>query len=319
MPKLMRLAILDDYQGVTLALGPWEKLPHIETTLFRDTLHDQDALVARLAPFDAILAMRERTPFPAALLERLPNLKLLITTGERNRGIDAAACAARGITFCGTPSFGAPTVDLTWGLILALARGIPGQQDALRAGQWQTEVGVGLQGRTLGLLGLGKLGQKVAKVGQAFGMKTIAWSQNLTAAAAEAHGVTRVEKAELFSGADVLSVHLILSERSRGLVGAAELALMKPDAFVVNTSRGPIIEQAALIAALREGRIAGAGIDVYDIEPLPMDHPLLSAPNTVLTPHLGYVTQENYRSYFAGAVEAIQAYEAGSPIRVITG
>lgn len=319
MPKLTRLAILDDYQGVTLAMGPWERVAHVAPTVFRDTLHDQDALVARLAPFAAILAMRERTPFPAALIERLPNLKLLMTTGERNRGIDAAACAARGVTFCGTPSFGAPTVDLTWGLILSLARGIPAQQDALRAGRWQTAVGIGLQGRTLGLLGLGKLGQKVAKVGQALGMTTIAWSQNLTAQAAEAHGVTRVEKAELFAGADVLSVHLILSERSRGLVGAAELGLMKPSAFIVNTSRGPIIDQPSLIAALREGRIAGAGIDVYDMEPLPRDHPLLAAPNTVLTPHLGYVTEENYRAYFAGAVEAIQAYEMGSPIRVIAG
>lgn len=319
MPKLTRLAILDDYQGVTLAMGPWNQVSHIEATTFRDTLHDEDALVARLAPFDAILAMRERTPFTAALLQRLPNLKLLITTGERNRGIDAAACAAQGITFSGTPSFGAPTVDLTWGLILSLARGIPAQQDALRAGRWQTAVGVGLEGRTLGLLGLGKLGQKVARVGQALGMKTIAWSQNLTAQAAKAHGVMRVDKAELFAGADVLSVHLILSERSRGLVGAAELGLMKPTALLVNTSRGPIIDQPALIAALREERIAGAGIDVYDMEPLPLDHPLLAAPNTVLTPHLGYVTQENYRSYFAGAVEAIQAYEMGSPIRVITG
>jgi len=319
MPKLQRLAILDDYQGVTLSMGPWDQVSHIETTVFRDTLSDQDALVARLAPFDAILAMRERTPFSAALIERLPNLKLLMTTGERNRGIDAAACAANGITFCGTPSFGAPTVDLTWGLILSLARGIPTQQDALRAGRWQTAVGIGLEGRTLGLLGLGKLGQKVAKVGQALGMKTIAWSQNLTAQAAEAHGVTRVDKGDLFAASDVLSVHLILSERSRGLVGAAELGLMKLSAFIVNTSRGPIIDQPSLIAALKQGRIAGAGIDVYDMEPLPTDHPLLSAPNTVLTPHLGYVTEENYRSYFAGAVEAIEAYEVGTPIRVITG
>lgn len=324
MPKLQRLAILDDYQGVTLSMGPWDKVSHIETTVFRDTLHDREALVARLAPFDAILAMRERTPFPAALIERLPNLKLLITTGERNRGIDAAACAARGITFSGTPSFGAPTVDLTWGLILALARGIPAQQASLRAGTWQIAlgqagVGIGLEGRTLGLLGLGKLGQKVAKVGQALGMTTIAWSQNLTAEAAAAHGVTRVDKPALFAQSDVLSVHLILSDRSRGIVGAEDLARMKPGAFLVNTSRGPLVDQAALIAALREGRIAGAGVDVFDLEPLPLDHPLLSAPNTVLTPHLGYVTEENYRAYFAGAVEAIQAYEMGAPIRVITG
>jgi phosphoglycerate dehydrogenase-like enzyme len=324
MPKLQRLAVLDDYQGVTLSMGPWEDVSHIETTVFRDTLHDREALVARLAPFDAILAMRERTPFPAALIERLPNLKLLITTAERNRGIDAAACAARGITFSGTPSFGAPTVDLTWGLILALARGIPAQQASLRAGTWQIAlgqagVGIGLEGRTLGLLGLGKLGQKVAKVGQALGMTTIAWSQNLTAEAAAAHGVTRVDKPALFAQSDVLSLHLILSDRSRGIVGAEDLARMKPGAFLVNTSRGPLVDQAALIAALREGRIAGAGVDVFDLEPLPLDHPLLSAPNTVLTPHLGYVTEENYRAYFAGAVEAIQAYEMGAPIRVITG
>lgn len=324
MPKLQRLAILDDYQGVTLSMGPWEQVSHVETTVFRDTLQDREALVARLAPFDAILAMRERTPFPAALIERLPNLKLLMTTGERNRGIDAAACAANGVTFSGTPSFGAPTVDLTWGIILSLARGIPTQQASLRAGTWQVAlgqagVGIGLEGRTLGLLGLGKLGQRVAKVGQALGMKTIAWSQNLTAQVAQAHGVTRVDKAALFAASDVLSLHLILSDRSRGIVGAEDLARMKPSAFLVNTSRGPLVDQAALIAALREGRIAGAGIDVYDMEPLPQDHPLLSAPNTVLTPHLGYVTEENYRAYFAGAVQAIQAYEAGAPIRVITG
>jgi phosphoglycerate dehydrogenase-like enzyme len=319
MPRLTRLAILDDYQGVTLRLGPWERLSHLDITVFRDTLAEREALVERLAPFDAILAMRERTPFPRGLIERLPNLKLLITTGERNRGIDAAACAERGVVFCGTPSFGAPTVDLTWGLILGLARRIPEEQASLRAGAWQQGLGMGLEGRTLGLLGLGKLGSRVAKVGQAFGMKVIAWSQNLTAEAAAAVGVERVEKQELFARADVLSIHLILSERSRGLVGAAELAAMKPTAFLVNTSRGPIVDQAALIAALEEGRLAGAGIDVYDTEPLPPGHPLLAAPRTLLTPHLGYVTEENYRAYFAGAVEAIEAYEAGAPIRVIAG
>lgn len=319
MPRLTRLAILDDYQGVTLRLGPWERLSHLDITVFRDTLAEREALVERLAPFDAILAMRERTPFPRGLIERLPNLKLLITTGERNRGIDAAACAERGVVFCGTPSFGAPTVDLAWGLILGLARRIPEEQASLRAGAWQQGLGMGLEGRTLGLLGLGKLGSRVAKVGQAFGMKVIAWSQNLTAEAAAAVGVERVEKQELFARADVLSIHLILSERSRGLVGAQELAAMKPTAFLVNTSRGPIVDQAALIAALEEGRLAGAGIDVYDIEPLPPGHPLLSAPRTLLTPHLGYVTEENYRAYFAGAVEAIEAYEAGAPIRVIAG
>jgi lactate dehydrogenase-like 2-hydroxyacid dehydrogenase len=193
MPRLTRLAILDDYQGVTLRLGPWERLSHLDITVFRDTLAEREALVERLAPFDAILAMRERTPFPRGLIERLPNLKLLITTGERNRGIDAAACAERGVVFCGTPSFGAPTVDLTWGLILGLARRIPEEQASLRAGAWQQGLGMGLEGRTLGLLGLGKLGSRVAKVGQAFGMKVIAWSQNLTAEAGGGGGGARGE------------------------------------------------------------------------------------------------------------------------------
>lgn len=318
MPELKRLAILDDYQDVTLRLGPWERLPGLEKTVFRDTIAEREALVERLMPFDAILAMRERTPFPRALIERLPNLKLLITTGERNRGIDAAACAERGVVFSGTPSFGAPTVDLTWGLILSLARRIPEQVSALHAGQWQTRIGIGLEGRTLGVVGLGKLGTKVAKVGQALGMKVIAWSTNLTAEAAAAVGATRVEKQELFAQADVVSLHLILSDRSRGIVGAAELAAMKPGAMLVNTSRGPLVDQPALLEALHAGRIQ-AGIDVYDIEPLPAGHPLLEAPNTVLTPHLGYVTEENYRAYFQGAVEAIEAFQAGAPIRVITG
>jgi len=318
MPALQRLAILDDYQDVTLKLGPWDRLPGLEKTVFRDTIADREALVARLMPFDAILAMRERTPFPRALIERLPNLKLLMTTGERNRGIDAEACAERGIIFSGTPSFGAPTVDLTWGLILSLARRIPEQVNALHAGQWQTKIGLGLEGRTLGVVGLGKLGSKVAKVGQALGMKVIAWSTNLTAEAAAAVGAARVEKHELFAQADVVSLHLILSDRSRGIVGAAELAAMKPGAMLVNTSRGPLVDQPALLKALHAGRIQ-AGIDVYDIEPLPSDHPLLKAANTVLTPHLGYVTEENYRAYFAGAVEAIEAFQAGNPIRVIKG
>jgi len=318
MPELKRLAILDDYQDVTLALGPWDRLPGLEKTVFRDTIAEREALVARLLPFDAILAMRERTPFPRALIERLPNLKLLMTTGERNRGIDAEACAERGIVFSGTPSFGAPTVDLTWGLILSLARRIPEQVGTLHAGQWQTRIGVGLEGRTLGVVGLGKLGTKVAKVGQALGMKVIAWSTNLTAEAAAALGAARVKKHELFAQADVVSLHLILSDRSRGIVGAAELAAMKPGAMLVNTSRGPLVDQPALLEALHAGRIQ-AGIDVYDIEPLPADHPLLKAPNTVLTPHLGYVTEENYRAYFQGAVEAIEAFQAGAPIRVITG
>ncbi len=316
--NLARLAILDDYQGCALALGPWGRLPKsLAIEVFRDTLKDPDALVARLAPFDAILAMRERTPFPRVLIERLPKLRLLMTTGERNRAIDVAAAQAQGITVCGTPSFGAPTVEITWGLILNLMRGLVREEASLRAGRWQSGLGVSLEGRTLGVLGLGKLGTRVAKVAQAMGMKVIAWSPNLTAERAAEHGVTRVEKVALFSDSDVVSLHVILSERSRGIVGAEDLARMKPTAYLVNTSRGPLVDQDALIAALRDGRIAGAGLDVFDEEPLPANHPLLSAPNTVLTPHLGYATEQNFRAYFTGAVEAIEAYLAGSPIRVL--
>ena len=314
---IKRLAVLDDYQGVAMSMGPWDKLPGLEVTVFRDTLTDRAALVQRLAPFDAILAMRERTPFPRALIEALPKLRLLITTAARNRSIDAAACAERGIVFCGTPSFGDPTVDITWGLITGLVRDLPAQQAALRAGQWQTSVGWGLEGQTLGVVGLGKLGARVAKVGLAFGMKVVAWSTNLTEERAAEVGVTRVDKATLLSTADVVTLHLILSDRSRGIIGAADLAQMKRTAFIVNTSRGPLIDQDALIAALKAGTIAGAGIDVFDIEPLPKDHAILSAPNTFLTPHLGYVTQQNYRAYYQGAVEAIAAFNAGAPVRVI--
>ncbi len=323
MPQVQKLAILDDYQGVTLRHPAWSKLPHIQPTVFQDTITVQDALAARLAPFDAILAMRERTPFNAALINRLPNLRLLMTTGERNRGIDATACAARGVTFCGTSSFGAPTVEITWGLILSLMRGLPEQMSSLRAGSWQGltafgDVGRTVEGKTLGVVGLGKLGARVARVGQAFGMKVIAWSQNLTAEAAAAVGATRVEKSALMEQADVITLHLILSDRSRGIIGAEDLARMKPDAVIVNTSRGPLIDQDALLAALHAHRIGGAGLDVFDQEPLPPTHPILSAPRTVLTPHLGYVSAENYAAYFAGAVEAITAFEAGAPIRVIT-
>jgi phosphoglycerate dehydrogenase-like enzyme len=315
---LKRFAILDDYQGVALSLGRWDKLPKgVEITVFRDTITDHAALVERLKPFDAILAMRERTPFPRALIEALPNLRLIITTGGRNRSIDAAACAERGVVFCGTGTSGDPTADLTWGLILSLVRDIPRQQEALRAGRWQTHIGLGLEGKTLGVIGLGKLGGRVAKIGQAFGMKVLAWSTNLTEERAAEIGATRVDKATLLREADVVTLHLILSERSRNTITAPDLALMKQSAFIVNTSRGPLIEQAALIAALQEGRIAGAGLDVFDIEPMPADHPILSAPNTVLTPHLGYVTEQNYRTYYEVAVAATNAFLAGAPIGVI--
>jgi phosphoglycerate dehydrogenase-like enzyme len=315
---LSRLAILDDYQGVALPLGPWDQLPvGLKVEVFREHLGGPDAVVARLAPFDAILAMRERTPFPRAVVERLPNLRLLMTTGARNRSIDVAACHERDLTVCGTPSAGDATVDLTWGLILSLVRDIPNQQRSLREGRWQTGIGVGLEGKTLGCVGLGNLGSRVAKVGAALGMRVIGWSQNLTDEKAAAAGARRVDKATLMRKSDIITVHVVLSDRSRGLIGAPDLALMKPTAFLVNTSRGPIVDQDALIAALREKRIAGAGLDVFDVEPLPKDHPILSTPNTVLTPHLGYVTEDNYRTYYRSAVENILAYLEGKPIRVI--
>jgi phosphoglycerate dehydrogenase-like enzyme len=313
---LEALAILDDYQNAALGMAVWDRLPPgIRIEVFRDTLRNEAELAQRLAPFDAIVAMRERTPFPASLIQRLPRLRLLITTGERNRSIDLAACAARGITVCGTPSVGHPTVDIAWGLIISLLRDIPRQQQALRAGLWQTGLGTALEGLTLGVVGLGKLGSRVARVGQAFGMEVLAWSQNLTEEAAAQAGVRRVTKRALLEGSDVVTLHLVLSDRTRGVIGAEDLALMKPTAYLVNTSRGPLVDRAALVSALEEGRIAGAGLDVFDEEPLPRGHPLLSAPNTVLTPHLGYVTRQNYEAYFNGALEAVEAFLGGNPIR----
>jgi phosphoglycerate dehydrogenase-like enzyme len=315
---MLRVAILDDYQEAALRLADWRSLrPRAQMTAFSDHLDDLDALAERLHTFEAIVAMRERTPFRAALLERLPNLKLLITTGMRNASIDVAAARARGVTVCGTRGVGTPTAELAWGLILALLHHIPHEDRGMREGRWQTTLGIGLEGKTLGVLGLGRLGTQVAQVAKIFGMRIIAWSQNLTAERAAAAGAELVDKATLFAEADVLSIHLVLSDRTRGLVGAADLARMKPTAYLVNTARGPIVEQAALLEALQNRRIAGAGIDVYDIEPLPVDHPFRRLSNTVLTPHLGYVTEENYRVYFADAVEDIRGFLEGKPIRIV--
>jgi phosphoglycerate dehydrogenase-like enzyme len=315
---MFRVAILDDYQETALRLADWASLhPQTEITVLNTHIADREVLAKRLHDCDAIVAMRERTPFPQALLARLPNLKLLVTAGMRNAAIDIDAAASRGVTVCGTDMLPHPTAELTWGLILAFARNIAREDRAMREGKWQTTIGTGLKGKTLGLLGLGKLGAQVAAIGKAFGMASIAWSQNLAAEHAASVGVRRVDKATLFAEADVISIHLVLGERTRGLVKAEDLARMKRTAFLVNTSRGPIVEEAALIAALEEGRIGGAAIDVYDNEPLPADHPLRRLANTVLTPHLGYVTAENYRLVYGQAVEAIAAYLAGTPIRVI--
>jgi phosphoglycerate dehydrogenase-like enzyme len=284
---------------------------------FHEPLGGEEAIAARLRDFDVIVAMRERTPFPRALLERLPSLKLLVTTGRRNAAIDVKAAADRGVPVSGTSMQWMPPVELTWGLILALARNIPRESAAMRSGAWQTTIGVGLHGKTLGVIGLGRLGAEVARIGKAFGMDVIAWSQNLTTDTTGPLGVELVDKDSLFRRADVVTIHVVLSARTRGLVGDRELAAMKSTAFLVNTARGPIVDEAALIAALRSRRIAGAGLDVYDEEPLPVDHPLRRLDNIVLTPHLGYVTVENYREAYAQAVENIRSFLAGTPLRVL--
>jgi phosphoglycerate dehydrogenase-like enzyme len=316
---MTRVAILDDYQDVALAVADWRSLgPEIAVQAFHERLSGEDALVKRLADFEVIVAMRERTQFPRSVLERLPKLKLLITTGMRNVAIDAKAAAELGIVVSGTGLLTAPTAELTWGLILALARHIPEEARQMRSGGWQTTVGEGLKGKVLGVLGLGKLGSEVARVGRTFQMEVIAWSQNLTAEHASSLGAKRVEKDELFQRADFVTIHLILSKRTRGLVTARELALMKPGAYLINTSRGPIVEERALIDVLTNHKIAGAALDVYDEEPLPDEHPLRKLDNVVLTPHLGYVTVENYRLAYGDAVEDIRAFLAGHPIRTIS-
>jgi phosphoglycerate dehydrogenase-like enzyme len=273
--------------------------------------------VAELRPFDVIVAMRERTPFTAERIRLLPGLRLLVTTGMANASIDVGAANQAGVTVCGTRGSGTATPELTWALILALVRHVPEEDRRIRAGGWQQTVGFGLRGRTLGVVGLGNIGRRVASVGQAFGMEVLAWSQHLSAAAAAEAGVIAVSKDELFATSDVITVHYKLSDRSVGLVGPRELGLMKPTAFLVNTSRGPIVDSGALLEALHAGAIAGAGLDVYDEEPLPGGHPLRVAPRTVLTPHLGYVTDDGYRTFYGDAVEDIAAFAAGRPVRVV--
>jgi phosphoglycerate dehydrogenase-like enzyme len=309
-----RVAVLDDYQRVAHRFADWSQLDGHEVTFFHEPIEEPARV---LEPFDVVCAMRERTPFPAELLDRLPNLRLLVTTGMRNASIDLDAAARQGVTVCGTEGSWQATTELAFGLMLALARHIPEEDAAIRAGGWQTTVGAGLGGKTLGIVGLGRLGSAAARIGAAFGMRLLAWSENLTAERAAECGAELVSKDELFASADFVTIHLVLSRRTRGLVGAHELALMKPTAFLVNTSRGPIVDEDALLAALGAGTIAGAGLDVFDREPLPADHPLRSAPNTVLTSHLGYVTEETYRLFYEQTVEDIEAFLAGRPVHVI--
>jgi phosphoglycerate dehydrogenase-like enzyme len=310
----VKIAVLNDYQDVARSLADWSRLGEHEVTFFHEPLDDPGRA---LAAFDVVCAMRERTAFPAEVFDRLPNLRLLVTTGMRNAAIDMDAAAAHGVIVCGTEVPPTPTAELAWGLVLALARHIPVEDAGVREGGWMTTVGVDLNGKTLGILGLGRLGSIVARYGQAFGMRLIAWSENLTAERAAECGAELVTKDELLSSADVVTIHLVLSRRTRGLIGAHEIGLMKPTAFLVNTSRGPIVDEAALLDALESRRIAGAGIDVYEREPLPADHPLRSAPNTVVTPHLGYVTENTYRVFYEQTVENVERWLGGEPVRVI--
>lgn len=314
----MRIVVLDDYQGVALEHGDWSALPDAcEVHTLREHLGGDEELFAALAGAEVVVAMRERTPFTAARLERLTELRLLVTTGMGNAAIDIEAAARQGVTVCGTGGVASATVEHSWALILAWARSIPAEDASVRDGGWQTTVGFDLAGKTLGLVGLGRLGSAMVPVAKAFGMEVLAWSQNLDPAAAAEAGARAVTKEELFRAADVVSVHYKLSERSVGLVGSPELGLMKRTALLVNTSRGPIVDTAALLDALWNRRIAGAALDVYDSEPLPPGDPLRQAPRTVLTPHLGYVTGDTYDLFYGEAVEDIASFLAGEPVRVL--
>ncbi|MCX5401393.1 D-2-hydroxyacid dehydrogenase family protein [Streptomyces sp. NBC_00102] len=316
----LRCAVLDDFQSVATRAADWSPLAgRVDVVSFPEHFATEDELAAALETFDIVVTLRERVPFPAGLLDRLPRLRLLVASGMRNTVIDHQAAARNGVTVCGTASSFAPPVELTWALLLGLARGIVPESTALRSGgPWQSTVGADLHGRRLGLLGLGRIGSRVAAVGLAFGMDVVAWSPNLTAErAAEVGTGLAASKEELLATSDFVSVHLALGDRSRGLIGAPELALMGPDTYLVNTSRAAIVDQDALLAALRAGTIAGAAVDVYDTEPLPADHPMRTAPRLLATPHLGYVSRANYARYYGEAVEDIEAYLAGAPVRLL--
>ena len=314
----MKLAILDDYQGTAKDLADWSQLPAgVEVEFFQDHIVDEDQLVERLKDFDIVQGMRERTPFPRSVLSRLPKLRLLITTGRRNASFDIEAASDLGIAVCGTNGGGEGPTELTWGLILAMLRHIPEEEQRSRAGSWGTTVGIGVKGKTLGLMGLGHIGSLVARVATAFDMNIIAWSQNMTAERAKECGATLVDKETLFKESDILSVHLVLSDRTRGLVGASDLALMKPSAYIVNISRGPIIDEKALIDVLERRAIAGAALDTFDVEPLPKDHALFKTPNTLICPHLGYVIDDSYEAFYSGIIENVRAFTSGEPVRTI--
>lgn len=317
---MLRAAILDDYQGVALKFADWSPLAgKVELTVFEKPFRDQAEVIEQLQGFHIVAGMRERTPFPRAVIEALPDLKLLITTGARNNSFDLTAAAERGVTVCGTGTFGNPTVGIAFGLMLELTRRIGFENARMKAGEpWQVTIGRDLEGLTLGIVGLGKLGSRVAAVGKAFGMNVVAWSPNLTPEKASEGGAQYVSRENLFAQADIVTIHLVLSDRSRGLIGADDIARMKKTAYLINTARAPIVDQAALLKALDEKRIAGAGLDVFDVEPLPVDHPYRMLDNVVLTPHLGYVSEQTYRKFYPDIVEDIVAFLDGKPVRVIT-
>jgi phosphoglycerate dehydrogenase-like enzyme len=307
--KKCQIAVLDDYQNAALESADWSVLrDRADITVFEDHLADPDAVIERLLPFDVVCVMRERTPLPRKVIERLPNLKLIASTGSANASIDVAAAGDRGITVVHTGYRSDPTVEFTWALILACARHIVTESNSVRSGGWQQTVGVDLRGKTLGVLGLGNVGSEVARIGSAFGMKLIAWSQNMTAETAKATGAILVSKDQLFERADILTIHLVLSSRTRGLVGAAELEKMKPTAWLINPSRGPIVEEQALITASQSKRLAGAAIDVFDIEPLPPSHPFRTLDNVLATPHIGYVSQDLYKTFYEDTVSNIRKW-----------
>lgn len=316
----MRLAVLDDYQGYATEKVDWASLPGVTVVSFRDHVHDPDLLVARLQGFDAVMRIRERTEFPASVLERLPDLRLLLCTGMRNaRSVDLAVCDRLGITVCATDAMHQTTVELTVWLIVSLMRNLPRETASLRAGGWQVGTGRSLAGKTLGVVGLGNMGVPVARICQLMGMEVIAWSRNLTQDRADPHGVTAVSKDELFRRSDVITLHLPHADSTENTVGAAQLALMKPDAVLVNTARPRLMDQAAVIDALRQGRLAGLGLDVFDIEPLPSDHPFRSLPNVVATPHIGFVVEQNMRLFYDTTIANIRAWLDGAPVNTITG